>query len=78
MARKNKAKGGGSPNRPRFWGRHAVAAALDNPDRKVLKAWIDARCRQADEFPARRAGDASPTSPTSAAWSPATRRTRAW
>lgn len=39
MARKNKGKSGGNPNRPRFWGKHAVAAALDNPDRKVLKAW---------------------------------------
>ena len=39
MARKNKGKGGSNPNRPRFWGKHAVAAALDNPDRKVLKAW---------------------------------------
>jgi 23S rRNA (guanosine2251-2'-O)-methyltransferase len=39
MARKNKHKGGGNPNRPRFWGKHAVAAALDNPDRRVLKAW---------------------------------------
>jgi 23S rRNA (guanosine2251-2'-O)-methyltransferase len=29
----------GSANRPRFWGRHAVAAALDNPNRRVLKAW---------------------------------------
>lgn len=28
-----------SSNRPRFWGRHAVAAALDNPDRRVLRAW---------------------------------------
>ena len=37
MARKNKSKAGGNPNRPRFWGKHAVAAALDNPDRKVLK-----------------------------------------
>ena len=27
MARKNKSKSGGSPNRPRFWGKHAVAAA---------------------------------------------------
>src|SRR5215211_3884702 len=39
MARKNKSKTGGSPNRPRFWGKHAVAAALDNPERKVLRAW---------------------------------------
>ncbi|HET7708672.1 MAG TPA: 23S rRNA (guanosine(2251)-2'-O)-methyltransferase RlmB [Sphingomicrobium sp.] len=29
----------GSPRRPRFWGRHAVAAALDNPRRKVIRAW---------------------------------------
>ncbi len=28
-----------SSNRPRFWGRHAVAAALDNPNRRVLRAW---------------------------------------
>src|SRR4029450_4057396 len=42
MARKNKGKGGGNPNRPRFWGKHAVAAALDNPDRRVLKAWSTA------------------------------------
>ena len=26
-------------NRPRFWGRHAVAAALANPDRSVAKIW---------------------------------------
>jgi 23S rRNA (guanosine2251-2'-O)-methyltransferase len=26
-------------NRPRFWGRHAVAAALDNPERKVVRIW---------------------------------------
>ena len=26
-------------NRPRFWGRHAVAAALANPDREVLRLW---------------------------------------
>ena len=29
----------GTPKRPRFWGRHAVAAALDNPKRSVVKAW---------------------------------------
>ena len=27
-------------NRPRFWGRHAVYAALDNPERRVRKLWI--------------------------------------
>ena len=26
-------------NRPRFWGRHAVAAALDNPDRTIVRIW---------------------------------------
>ena len=26
-------------NRPRFWGRHAVAAALDNPERNVVRIW---------------------------------------
>ncbi len=26
-------------NRPRFWGRHAVAAALANPDREVIRIW---------------------------------------
>ena len=29
----------GTPNRPRLWGKHAVSAALDNPERKVLRAW---------------------------------------
>lgn len=51
MARKNKHKGGGNPNRPRFWGRHAVAAALDNPDRKVLKAWATQEAADFMNFP---------------------------
>jgi len=51
MARKNKGKGGGNPNRPRFWGKHAVAAALDNPDRKVLKAWATAEAATFMNFP---------------------------
>lgn len=33
--------------RPRLWGRHAVAAALDNPKRTVLRAWAT---RDAAEF----------------------------
>ncbi|MEO8141813.1 MAG: 23S rRNA (guanosine(2251)-2'-O)-methyltransferase RlmB [Sphingomicrobium sp.] len=51
MARKNKNKAGGNPNRPRFWGRHAVAAALDNPDRRVLKAWTTLEAAGLMNFP---------------------------
>jgi 23S rRNA (guanosine2251-2'-O)-methyltransferase len=28
-----------APNRPRFWGRHAVTAAFDNPDRVIRRIW---------------------------------------
>jgi 23S rRNA (guanosine2251-2'-O)-methyltransferase len=52
MARKNKAKAGGNPNRPRFWGKHAVAAALDNPNRRVLKAWSTREAANFMQFPA--------------------------
>ncbi|GAA4023344.1 23S rRNA (guanosine(2251)-2'-O)-methyltransferase RlmB [Sphingomonas swuensis] len=41
----------GSANRPRFWGKHAVAAALDNPDRKVLKAWATREAAGFMNFP---------------------------
>lgn len=30
---------GSNSNRPRFWGRHAVTAALANPERRVRKLW---------------------------------------
>src|SRR6478752_7493614 len=40
MSRRKKShQSHGTANRPRFWGKHAVAAALDNPGRKVLRAW---------------------------------------
>ena len=52
MARKNKTKTGGSPNRPRFWGKHAVAAALDNPERKVIRAWSTQDAAKLMNFPA--------------------------
>ena len=40
MSRRKKShQGHGTPQRPRFWGKHAVAAALDNPMRKILRAW---------------------------------------
>ena len=42
----------GSANRPRFWGKHAVAAALDNPERKVLKAWSTREAAAFMNFPA--------------------------
>jgi 23S rRNA (guanosine2251-2'-O)-methyltransferase len=41
----------GSPNRPRFWGKHAVAAALDNPNRKVLRAWATREAAGFMQFP---------------------------
>jgi 23S rRNA (guanosine2251-2'-O)-methyltransferase len=41
----------GSPARPRFWGRHAVAAALDNPKRNVVKAWATRDAAAAMRFP---------------------------
>jgi 23S rRNA (guanosine2251-2'-O)-methyltransferase len=51
MARKNKHRSGSNPGRPRFWGRHAVAAALDNTDRKVLKAWATREAAGFMQFP---------------------------
>ena len=51
MARKNKGKTGGNPNRPRFWGKHAVAAALDNPGRRVVKAWATREAAGFMQFP---------------------------
>jgi 23S rRNA (guanosine2251-2'-O)-methyltransferase len=39
MARKGHRPSKAAPSRPRFYGRHAVYAALDNPERKVRKLW---------------------------------------
>jgi 23S rRNA (guanosine2251-2'-O)-methyltransferase len=39
MARRGHRPSQGSSSRPRFWGRHAVTAALANPERTVRKVW---------------------------------------
>ena len=49
--RKKSHQSHGNPNRPRLWGKHAVAAALDNPDRKVLKAWATRETARSLQFP---------------------------
>jgi len=49
--RKKSHQGRGTPQRPRFWGKHAVSAALDNPDRKVLKAWATREAMTFMQFP---------------------------
>jgi 23S rRNA (guanosine2251-2'-O)-methyltransferase len=50
MARK-KSHQHGTPKRPRLWGRHAVAAALDNPKRSVVKAWATRDAASFMQFP---------------------------
>src|SRR5438270_12564262 len=53
MSRRKKShQSHGSQSRPRFWGKHAVAAALDNPGRKVLKAWATREGAASMQFPA--------------------------
>jgi len=49
--RKKSHQSHGSANRPRFWGKHAVSAALDNPDRKVLRAWATRDAMTFMQFP---------------------------
>ncbi len=51
MARKKSHHRHGSPGRPRFWGRHAVAAALDNPRRSVVHAWATRDAAELMQFP---------------------------
>jgi 23S rRNA (guanosine2251-2'-O)-methyltransferase len=49
--RKKSHQSHGTPSRPRLWGKHAVAAALDNPQRKVLRAWATRDAAAAMQFP---------------------------
>jgi 23S rRNA (guanosine2251-2'-O)-methyltransferase len=51
MARKNKHRSGSNPNRPRLWGKHAVASALDNPRRTILRAWATREAAAYMQFP---------------------------
>ncbi len=51
MARKKSHHQHGTPKRPRLWGRHAVAAALDNPRRTVTKAWATREAAEFMQFP---------------------------
>jgi 23S rRNA (guanosine2251-2'-O)-methyltransferase len=52
MSRRKKShQSHGSNNRPRLWGKHAVAAALDNPERKILKAWATREAASFMQFP---------------------------
>lgn len=52
MSRRKKShQSHGTANRPRLWGRHAVAAALDNPERKVLRAWATRDAAEFMQFP---------------------------
>ena len=51
MARHKRSNPRGTSGRPRMWGKHAVAAALDNPNRKVLRAWATREGAAAMQFP---------------------------
>ena len=51
MARHKRSNPRGTSTRPRMWGKHAVAAALDNPARKVLRAWSTRESAASMQFP---------------------------
>ena len=49
--RKKSHQSHGTSARPRFWGKHAVAAALDNPRRTIAKAWATREAAAFMRFP---------------------------
>lgn len=49
--RGHRPQSGSNSNRPRFWGRHAVTAALANPERRVRKIWGTREALGALELP---------------------------
>lgn len=52
MARRGHRPSTGTANRPRLWGRHAVTAALTNPNRHVRKLWLTHDAAAALDVPA--------------------------
>lgn len=51
MAKRGHRPREGTRDRPRFWGRHAVSAALANPERTVRKLWITREAAAALDIP---------------------------